>query len=119
VRTTLWRYHLGGGCALALACVYLPFPPLRIAALVALCLATIAATLVSVRLWSPARRLPFHLFAAAEAVGFVAGSLRSSAAVTPGRGQRGRGRPDLCRLADRDRRLCPADPHPQPRPTPP
>jgi diguanylate cyclase len=82
VRTTLWRYHLGGGCALALAYVYLPFPPLRIAALVALCLATIAATLASVRLWSPSRRLPFHLFAAGEAVGFVAGSLGSSAAVT-------------------------------------
>jgi hypothetical protein len=62
--------------------VSLPFPPLRIAALVALCLATIAATLASVRLWSPARRLPFHLFAAGEAVGFVAGSLGSSAAVT-------------------------------------
>ena len=45
-------------------------------------LATIAATLASVRLWSPARRLPFHLFAAGEAVGFVAGSLGSSAAVT-------------------------------------
>jgi diguanylate cyclase len=82
VRTTLWRYHLGGGCALALAYVYLPFPPLRIAALVALCLATIAATLASTRLWRPARRLPFHLFAAGEAVGFVAGSLGSSAAVT-------------------------------------
>ena len=41
MRTTLWRYHLGGGgCALALAYVSLPFPPLRIAALVALCLAT-------------------------------------------------------------------------------
>jgi hypothetical protein len=26
VRTTLWRYHLGGGCVLALAYVYLPFP---------------------------------------------------------------------------------------------
>jgi hypothetical protein len=49
---------------------------------VALCLATIAATLASVRLWSPARRLPFHLFAAGEAIGFVAGSLGSSAAVT-------------------------------------
>jgi hypothetical protein len=66
VRTTLWRYHLGGGGALALAYVYLPLPPLRIAALVALCLATIAATLASVRLWSPARRLPFHRFAAGE-----------------------------------------------------
>jgi hypothetical protein len=41
VRTTLWRYHLGGGCVLALADVY----------------------------------LPFLLFAAGEAVGFVAGSL--------------------------------------------
>jgi hypothetical protein len=49
---------------------------------VALCLATIAATLASVRLWSPARRLPFHLFAAGEGVGFVAGSLGSSAAMT-------------------------------------
>jgi diguanylate cyclase len=82
VRTTLWRYHLGGGCVLALAYVYLPFPALRTAALILLCLATIAATLVSVRLWRPARRLPFQLFAAGEAVGFVAGSLGSSAAVT-------------------------------------
>jgi hypothetical protein len=30
----------------------------------------------------PGRRLPFHLFAAGEAIGFVAGSLGSSAAVT-------------------------------------
>lgn len=48
MRTTLWRYHLGGGCALALGYVYLRFPPLRIAALVALSLATIAATLTCV-----------------------------------------------------------------------
>jgi len=82
VRTTLWRYHLGGGCVLALAYVYLPFPVLRIGSLVALCLATIAATLASIRLWRPARRLPFYLFAAGEAVGFVAGTLGSSAAVT-------------------------------------
>jgi diguanylate cyclase len=82
VRTTLWRYHLGGGCALALAYVYLPFPPLRVGALVVLCLATIAATLAATRLWRPSRPLPFWLFAAAEAVGFVAGSLGSSAAVT-------------------------------------
>ena len=56
MRTTLWRYHLGGGCVLALAYVYLPFPALRIGALVALCLATIAATLAAIRLWRPARR---------------------------------------------------------------
>jgi len=82
VRTTLWRIHLGGGCLLALAYVYLPFPALRTGSLIVLCLATIAATLGSVRLWKPAHRLPFHLFAAGEAVGFVAGSLGSSAAVT-------------------------------------
>jgi len=82
VRTTLWRYHLGGGCVLALAYVYLPFPALRIGALVVLCLATAAATLASIRLWRPARRRPFGLFAAGEAVGFAAGSLGSSAAVT-------------------------------------
>jgi len=82
VRTTLWRYHLGGGCVLALAYVYLPLAGLRVGALVALCLATIAATLASIRLWRPAQRLPFLLFAAGEAVGFVAGSLGSSAAVT-------------------------------------
>ena len=50
VRTMLWRYHLGGGCVLALAYVYLPFPVLRIGSLVALCLVTIAATLASIRL---------------------------------------------------------------------
>ena len=82
MRTTLWRYHLGGGCLLALAYVYLPLPALRVGSLIVLCLATIAATLASVRLWRPARRLPFQLFAAGEAVGFVAGSLGSSAAVT-------------------------------------
>jgi diguanylate cyclase (GGDEF)-like protein len=82
VRTTLWRYHLGAGCALALAYVYLPFPALRVGALVVLCLATITATLASIRLWRPPRRLPFYLFAAGEAVGFVAGALGSSAAVT-------------------------------------
>jgi diguanylate cyclase (GGDEF)-like protein len=82
VRTTLWRYHLGGGFVLALAYVYLPFPAVRVGALITLCLATVAATLVSIRLWRPARRLPFYLFAAGEAVGFVAGSLGSSAAVT-------------------------------------
>ena len=82
MRTTLWRYHLGGGCVLALAYVYLPFPALRVGALVVLCVATVAATLASIRLWRPARRLPFLLFAAGEAVGFVAGSLGSSAAVT-------------------------------------
>ena len=82
MRTTLWRYHLGGGCVLALAYVYLPFPALQVGALVVLCLATIAATLASVRLWRPARPLPFYLFAAGEAVGFVAGSLGSSAAIT-------------------------------------
>ena len=58
MRTTLWRYHLGGGCGLALAYVYLPFPALRIGVLVALCLATIAATLAAIRLWRPARREP-------------------------------------------------------------
>jgi diguanylate cyclase len=82
VRTMLWRYHLGGGCVLALAYVYLPIPALRVGALVMLCVATVAATLASIRLWRPARRLPFLLFAAGEAVGFVAGSLGSSAAVT-------------------------------------
>jgi diguanylate cyclase len=82
VRTTLWRYHLGGGCGLALAYAYLPFLALRIGALVALCLATIAATLAAIRLWRPARREPFLLFAAGEAVGFAAGALGSSAAVT-------------------------------------
>ncbi|HEV8424235.1 MAG TPA: EAL domain-containing protein [Actinomycetes bacterium] len=82
MRTTMWRYHLGGGCVLALAYVYLPSPALRIGSLVALCLATIAATLASIRLWRPARQLPFYLFAAGEAVGFVAGTLGSSAAVT-------------------------------------
>jgi hypothetical protein len=82
VRTTLWRIHLGGGCLLALAYVYLPLPALRVGSLIALCLATIAATLASIRLWKPSRKLPFQLFAAGEAVGFVAGSLGSSAAVT-------------------------------------
>jgi diguanylate cyclase (GGDEF)-like protein len=82
VRTTLWRYHLGGGFALALAYVYLPLPALRVGVMAAVSVATIAATLVSVRLWRPARRRPFHLFAAGEAVGFVAGALGSSAAVT-------------------------------------
>jgi len=82
VRTTLWRYHLGGGLALALAYVYLPVPALRTAALTVLGLATIAATLSALRLWRPVRRLPFRLFAAGEAVGFVAGSLGSSVAVT-------------------------------------
>ena len=69
VRTMLWRYHLGGGCVLALAYVYVPYPPLRVGALVVLCLATIAATLASIRLWRPARPRPFQLFAAGEAVG--------------------------------------------------
>ena len=78
MRTTLWRYHLGGGCVLALAYVYLPLAGLRVGALVVLCLATVAATLASIRLWRPAQRLPFLLFA----VGFVAGALGSSAAVT-------------------------------------
>ncbi|HEX8132661.1 MAG TPA: GGDEF domain-containing protein, partial [Actinomycetes bacterium] len=82
MRTTLWRYHLGGGLALALAYVYLPVPALRTAALAVLGLATIAATLAALRLWRPVRRLPFYLFAAGEAVGFVAGSLGSSVAVT-------------------------------------
>src|SRR5829696_6360564 len=61
VRTTLWRIHLGGGCLLAVAYVYLPLPALRVGSLIVLCLAT---------------------FAAGEAVGFVAGSLGSSATVT-------------------------------------
>ena len=82
MRTTLWRYHLGGGLALALAYVYLPVPAMRTAALALLGLATIAATLSAPRLWRPVRRLPFYLFAAGEAVGFVAGSLGSSVAVT-------------------------------------
>jgi diguanylate cyclase (GGDEF)-like protein len=82
VRTTLWRYHLGGGLALALAYVYLPIPALRMAALAVLGLATITATLGALRLWRPVRRLPFYLFAAGETVGFVAGSLGSSVAVT-------------------------------------
>ena len=82
MRTTLWRYHLGGGCVLALAYVYLPYPALRVGALVVLCLATIAATMASIRLWRPSRPRPFKLFATGEAVGFVAGSLGSSAAVT-------------------------------------
>jgi EAL domain-containing protein (putative c-di-GMP-specific phosphodiesterase class I) len=42
--------------------------------MVVLCLATIAATLAAVRLWGPARREPFLLFAAGEAVGFAAGA---------------------------------------------
>ena len=78
MRTTLWRYHLGGGCVLALAYVYLPYPALWVGSLVVLCLATIAATLASIRLWRPARPRPFQLFAAGEAVGFVGGSLGSS-----------------------------------------
>ena len=82
MRTTLWRYHLGGGCVLALAYVYLPYPALRVGALVVLCLATIAATLASIRLWRPSRPRPFKVFATGEAVGFVAGLLGSSAAVT-------------------------------------
>jgi hypothetical protein len=45
VRSTLWRYHLGGGLALALAYVYLPAPALRTAALAVLGLTTIVATL--------------------------------------------------------------------------
>jgi hypothetical protein len=69
-----------------LAYVYLPFAGLRVGALVVLCVATIAATLATIRLWRPAQRLPFLLFAAGEAVGFVAGSLGSSAAVTPAGG---------------------------------
>ena len=82
MRTTLWRYHLGGGLALAGAYVYLPVPALRTAALAVLGLTTIAATLGALRLWRPVRRLPFYLFAAGEAVGLVAGSLGSSVAVT-------------------------------------
>jgi len=82
VRTTLWRYHLGGGLALAGAYVYLPVPALRTAALAVLGLTTIAATLGALRLWRPVRRLPFYLFAAGEAVGLVAGSLGSSVAVS-------------------------------------
>ena len=84
MRTTLWRYHLGGGLALALALAYvfLSVPALRTAALAVLGLATIAATLSALHLWRPVRRLPFQLFAAGEAVGFVAGSLGSSVAVT-------------------------------------
>ena len=82
MRTTLWRYHLGGGCVLALAYVYLPYPALRVGSLAVLCLATIAATLVSIRLWRPSRPRVFQLFAIGEAVGFIAGSLGSSAAVT-------------------------------------
>jgi diguanylate cyclase (GGDEF)-like protein len=82
VRTTLWRYHLGGGLALALAYVYLPSPALRTVALALLGLATIVATLCALRLWRPVRRLPFRLFAVGEAVGFVAGALGSSVAVT-------------------------------------
>ena len=82
MRTTLWRYHLGGGLALALAYVYLPVPALRTTALAVLGLTTIVATLCALRLWRPVRRLPFQLFAAGEAVGFVAGSLGSSVAVT-------------------------------------
>jgi hypothetical protein len=69
VRTMLWRYHLGGGCVLALAYVYLPYPPLRVGALVVLCLATIVATLASIRLWRPARPRPFQLFAAGRRSG--------------------------------------------------
>jgi hypothetical protein len=69
VRTTLWRYHLGGGCVLALAYVYLPFAGLRVGALVVLCVATIAATLATIRLWRPAQRLPFLLFAAGRRSG--------------------------------------------------
>ena len=69
VRTTLWRYHLGGGCLLALAYVYLPHPGLRVGSMIVLCLATIAATLASVRLWKPFRRLPFRLFAAGRRSG--------------------------------------------------
>jgi hypothetical protein len=74
VRTRLWQFHLGGGCALALAYVYLPYPALRIGAMALLCLATIAATLAAVRLWRPAWREPFRFFAA--------GAFGSSAAVT-------------------------------------
>jgi hypothetical protein len=73
VRTRLWRFHPGGGCLLALAYVYLPYPPLRVGAMAVLCLATIAATLAAIRLWRPARRERFLLFAAGEAVGFAAG----------------------------------------------
>ena len=96
--------HLGGGCGLALAYVYLPFPALRIGVLVALCLATIAATLAAIRLWRPARRKPFLLFAAGEVVGFAAGALGSSAAVTRAGGSVA-GRPHRGRLPHRHRRL--------------
>ena len=34
MRTTLWRYHLGAGCVLAVAYVYLPNPALRVGSLV-------------------------------------------------------------------------------------
>ena len=62
--------------------MYLPVPALRTAAMALLGLATIVATLCALRLWRPVRRLPFQLFATGEAVGFVAGSLGSSVAVT-------------------------------------
>jgi hypothetical protein len=45
-------------------------------------LTTIVATLAALRLWHPARRLPFYLFAAGETVGFAAGALGSSVAVS-------------------------------------
>jgi hypothetical protein len=82
VRTTPWRYHLGVGLALAVAYVYLPAPALRAAALVVLGLTTIVASLAAPRLWQPARRLPFYLFAAGETVGFAAGAVGSSVAVS-------------------------------------
>jgi diguanylate cyclase len=82
VRTTLWRYHLGVGLALAVVYVYLPIAALRTAALAVLGLTTVVATLAALRLWRPARRLPFYMFAAGETVGFAAGSLGFSAAAT-------------------------------------
>jgi hypothetical protein len=36
VRTTLWGYHLGAGCLLALAYLYLPYPALRVGSLLVL-----------------------------------------------------------------------------------
>jgi hypothetical protein len=82
VRTTLWRCHLGGGRALALAYVYLPFPPRGSRPWWRRAWPPSRPPGLGAAVWSPARRLPFYLFAAGEAVGFVGGSLGSSAAVT-------------------------------------
>jgi hypothetical protein len=89
VRTTLWRYHLGGGCVLALAYVYLPFPARALPA-------------VRGRGGGRVRRRGARVVGRRD----------------QGRRLGGRGRPHHGRLPHRHRRLRHAHPGPQPWPGP-